>query len=248
LAHAQREQKRIIGLYKAGSATEQSKDKAVTAAKLAEARLALAMANMELAEINLSESMICSPIDGIITAKHIDQGNLIRAGDGIVTVADIRTVKIIVAVAEKYSEQINVGTPAKIKVDAFAEKVFDAKVYSIHPALDTQTHTIQVEIRLDNDELLLKPGMFARVTLITKRKDDVVVVGRDVILGGRINDKPYVYVVEKNVAHKRFVKLGITQAERIEITEGLREGQKLVVNGMNYLADRMAVEIVRSKN
>ncbi len=248
LADAQREQKRIIGLYKAGSATEQSKDKAVTAAKLAEARLALAMANMELAEINLSESMICSPIDGIITAKHIDQGNLIRAGDGIVTVADIRTVKIIVAVAEKYSEQINVGTPAKIKVDAFAEKVFDAKVYSIHPALDTQTHTIQVEIRLDNDELLLKPGMFARVTLITKRKDDVVVVGRDVILGGRINDKPYVYVVEKNVAHKRFVKLGITQAERIEITEGLREGQKLVVNGMNYLADRMAVEIVRSKN
>ncbi len=130
LADAQREQKRIIGLYKAGSATEQSKDKAVTAAKLAEARLALAMANMELAEINLSESMICSPIDGIITAKHIDQGNLIRAGDGIVTVADIRTVKIIVAVAEKYSEQINVGTPAKIKVDAFAEKVFDAKVYS----------------------------------------------------------------------------------------------------------------------
>jgi len=244
LADAEREKRRIVALYEGGSATEQSRDKAITAADLAEARLSLARSNLELAEINLRESTINSPIDGIVTVKHIDEGNLIRTGDRIVTVADMKTVKVIVAAAEKHGAEVTVGTPAKIKVDAFAEREFDAKVYSIHPALDAETHTIQIEIRLKNDELLLKPGMFARVTLITMSKDDVVVIGRDVVLGGKIGE-PYVYVVEDGISHKRFVDIGIRQADRYEITDGLRAQEKLVVNGMNYLTDQMRVKVVR---
>jgi len=259
LADAKREKNRIVALYEGGSATEQNRDKAITAADLATARLALARANLELAQISLRESTITSPIDGMVTAKHIDEGNLISVGDRIVTVVDMRTVKIIVAAAEKYSAEIRAGTPAKIGVDAFPGKVFDTKVYSIHPALDEQTRTVQAEIRLKNDELLLKPGMFARVTLITKRKDDVVVIPRDVVLGGKI-DKPYVYVVDSReseadkptkanaIAHKRFVEIGIKQAERYEITEGLKAGEALVVNGMNYLADGITVEVVQMKD
>jgi membrane fusion protein (multidrug efflux system) len=102
LADAEREKKRIVALYEGGSATQQSRDKAVTAAKLAAAREAFARANLELAQINLTESVIVSPIDGVVTAKHIDEGNLVSAGSRIVTVADIRTVKIIAAIAEKY--------------------------------------------------------------------------------------------------------------------------------------------------
>ena len=248
LTDAEREKKRIVALYEGGSATEQSRDKAVTAAELAAASLSLTKANLELAQINLRESMIVSPIDGIVTAKHIDEGNLIRSGDQIVTIADMRTVRVIVAATEKYGAQITVGMPAKIKVDAFAERTFDAGVHSIHPALDAQTHTIQVEIRLDNEALLLKPGMFARVTLITKSKDNVVVIPRDVVLGGKI-DKHYVYVVEGasagKIARKHFVEIGIKQADRYEITDGLKAGETLVVNGMNYLADGMDVEVVR---
>jgi RND family efflux transporter MFP subunit len=248
LADAEREKKRIIRLFEGGSATEQNKDKAVTAAKLAAARLNLAKANLELAQINLRESTIISPIDGIVTAKHIDEGNLIRAGDRIVTVAEMKTVKVIVAVAEKYSEKINVGMPAKIKVDALGERVFNAEVYSIYPALDEQTHTIQAEIRMDNDELLLKPGMFARVTLITKSKNDVIVIPRDVVLGGKI-DEPYVYVIEEagdqKIAHKQIATVGIVQADKCEIVKGLKAGEMLVVNGMNYLADGISVEVVR---
>ncbi len=241
---AEREKKRMVALYEGGSATEQAKDKAKTSAEMAAAKLSSAKANLELAEINLRESAIISPIDGIVTAKHIDVGNLINTGNRIVTLADIKTVKVVVAAAEKYSEQIFVGTPARIRVDALPEKVFTAKVHSIYPALDEQTHTIQIEIRMDNNELLLKPGMFARVTLITDHKDNVVVIPRDVVLGGKI-DEPYVYIVEDGTAHKRFVKIGIKQADKYEITDGLRQGEKLVVNGMHYLADAMKVEVVK---
>jgi RND family efflux transporter MFP subunit len=244
VADAEREKKRMLALYESGSATEQNRDKAVTAADLATASLNLARANLELAQINLRESTIISPIDGIVTAKHIDQGNLIAMGQRIVTVADMKTVKMIVPVAEKYAGQVAVGTHARITVDTFKDKQFDAKVYSVYPALDEHTHTMQVEIRLKNDELLLKPGMFARVTLITKRKEDVLVAARDVILGGKI-DKHYVYTVEDGIAHKRFVQVGITEAARCEIIDGLKAGETLVVNGMNYLQDGTKVEVVR---
>jgi len=244
LADAEREKKRIVSLHEGGSATQQSRDKSLTAAELAAARLNLAKANLELAGVNLRESTISSPIDGIITAKHVDEGNLIKTGDRIVTMADMKTVKVIVAAAEKYGGRIAVGTPVKIKVDAFPDRVFNAKVYSIYPALDAQTHTIQVEIRLDNEQLLLKPGMFTRVTLIIEQKDNVVVIPRDVLVGGKV-DEPYVYVVEDGIARKRVVKVGITHDDRSEITEGLKVGQKLVVNGMNYLTDGIRVEVVR---
>jgi multidrug efflux pump subunit AcrA (membrane-fusion protein) len=86
------------------------------------------------------------------------------------------------------------------------------------------------------------------VTLITQKKNDVVIIPRDVILGGKV-DKPYVYVVsEENddkVAHKRIVEIGIKQGDRYEITEGLKAGQTLVVNGMNFLMDGIGVRIVR---
>jgi len=248
LADTEREKKRVIALYESGSATEQSRDKAVTAAELAAASLELAKANLELAKLNLRESTIVSPINGIVTAKHIDEGNMVRVGDKIVTIADMETVKIIVAVAERYGAEISVGMPAIIRVDTFADRQFDAKVYSIHPALDAQTHTLQVEIHLKNEELLLKPGMFARVTLVTKQKTDVVVIPRDVILGGKI-DEHYVYVVEEasdeKIARKRFIEIGIKQADRYEVTEGLKADETLVVNGMNFLIDGTGVEIVR---
>jgi multidrug efflux pump subunit AcrA (membrane-fusion protein) len=86
--------------------------------------------------------------------------------------------------------------------------------------------------------------MFARVALITERKDNVVVIPRDVILGGKV-DRYYVYVAEGGIAHKRFVTLGITEAAKCEITDGLKPGETLVVNGMNFLADGIGVEVVR---
>ncbi|MFC1675712.1 efflux RND transporter periplasmic adaptor subunit [Planctomycetota bacterium] len=244
LADADREMKRMVSLYENGSTTEQSKDKAVTAAELASASLELARANLELAQIDLRESTVVSPIDGVITARHIDCGNLVNAGQKIVTIAEVNTVKIVVSAAEKYAGHIIAGTEAEIKVDAYPEKFFKAQVYSVYPALDEHAHTIPVEIRLDNSEMLLKPGMFARVTLITERKEDAVVIARDVVLGGRIDDH-YVYVIEKGLAYKRIVKVGIKQNDRYEITEGLKAGETLVVNGMHYLEDKAKVEIVR---
>jgi len=244
LAEAQREGKRIVGLFGSGSATEQARDQAVTASELAAAGLSLAKANLELAQVNLRESTITSPIDGVVTARCIDEGNLVAQGQRIVSLADIKTVRVLVAAPERYSAQICQDMPVKIAVDAFDDRVFKAKVYCVYPALDEQTHTLRVEIRLENGDLLLRPGMFARVKLVLNSKDEAVVIARDVILGGKI-DAPYVYVAQDGHARKRIVGIGLIDGPRCEITDGLRPGESLIVNGMHHLADGAAVEIVR---
>ncbi len=244
LAEAQRESKRIVGLFEAGSATEQARDQAVTASELAAAGLNLAMANLELAKINLRESTIVCPIDGFVTTRYIDEGNLVAQGQRIVSLADIKTVKVLAAVPERYSPQICQGMAVKIAVDAFKDRVFETEVYCIYPALDEQTHTIRLEIRLRNGDLLLRPGMFARVKLVLNRRDTAVVIARDVILGGKI-DSPYVFVAENGCAKKRIVEIGLTDGPQCEIVSGLQSGESLVVNGMHHLADGTAVEVVR---
>jgi membrane fusion protein (multidrug efflux system) len=244
LAEAQRERQRVVGLFEKGSLAEQARDQAVTAEELAAAGLSLAEARLELARISLRESVIRSPLDGIITAKHIDEGNLVAQGQRIVSLADLKTVKVLVAVPERYSPQIRQGLPVRIAVDAFPQRTFETQVYCIHPTLDEPTGTLRVEIRLPNGDRLLRPGMFARVTLILERRANVVVVPRDVILGGQL-DEPYVYVVEAGRARKRPVTLGLTQDARSEITAGLRSGESLVINGMHYLADGLSAEVVR---
>ena len=244
LEEAEREKKRLVGLFEKGSAPGQAKDQAVTAAELATAALNLAKANLELARVNLRESTIVSAIDGVVTARHVDEGNLVAPGQRIVSLAEIETVKVLVAVPERYGGQIRQGMPARIAVDAFKDRTFEAEVYSVYPALDEQTHTIRVEIRLANDELPLRPGMYARVALVLDHRDNAVVVPRDVIMGGKI-DPPYVYVVAEGVASKRFVEIGLKEGARYEVTSGLQPGENLVINGMHYLTDGIAVEVVR---
>jgi membrane fusion protein (multidrug efflux system) len=244
VADANREARRLEALLKGGSATEQNRDKAITAMQMAEARLNSARANLEMADINLRESSIRSPIDGVITAKHVDAGNLINVGQAIVTVADMKMVKIVVAASERYSGKIQAGMKVKVRMESLGEREFEAEVYSVYPSLDEQTHSIQAEIRLNNEKLQFRPGMFVGVKLILQHKKDAVVVPRDVVLGGKV-DEPYVYLVEDGVAHKRIVKTGITEGAKIEIIEGLKAGESLVVNGMNYLIDGTKVEVVR---
>lgn len=244
LAEAQRERNRVVGLFEKGSVPEQQRDQAVTAAELAEAGMTLARANLELAQVNLRESTITSPIDGVVTDKHIDEGNFVAPGQRIVSLADIRTVKVLTAAPERYGAQLRPGMPARINVDAFRDCTFEAEIYSVYPALDEQTHTLRVEIRLQNDKQMLRPGMFARITLVLDRRDNTVIVPRDVVLGGQI-DRPYVYVVEAGVARKRLVEIGLTEGDRCEITAGLQPGENLTVSGMHYLADGVRTDVVR---
>ncbi len=242
-ADAEREKNRMNSLFEGGSATAQMRDKAATAAETSQARLKAAQATQELAAINLRESVLRSPMDGVVTKRHIDEGNLVGVGQPVVTIADVAEVKVIVSVSERYAGLIREGLPCRLMVDAYPGRVFEASVKSVYPALDAGTRSLQAEIRLGNSGTELKPGMFARVELVTAQKKDVVVAPIDSVMGGKVSDA-FVYVVKDSVAHKKVVQRGIVQGDRLEITSGLDEGEQLVVNGMTYLKENIKVEVV----
>ena len=251
LEDARKEKVRWVNLSKKGFASEQKADKAVAnydralaANALAKARVKEAQAALDLAKIQFNESTIFSPITGVVTHKHIDEGNMVDKKTPIVTVEDIEMVKIKVGVPERYLKMIKPGmTPASIKVDAFPEKKFQAEVVTIYPWVDKQTRTLQVELRVVNDENLLKPGMFARVFFTLAHKDNTLVVHRDTVLGQEGGER-YVYIVNSMKAHRMPVELGLKQGARVEVVKGLKAGDRLVTNGMNYLREGYEVEIV----
>jgi membrane fusion protein (multidrug efflux system) len=242
-ADAEREKKRMTSLFDGGSVTAQMRDKAATAAEMAQARLKAAQATQELSAINLRESVLRSPMDGVVTKRHIDEGNLVGVGQPVVSIADVAEMKVIVSISEKYAGMIREGLPCRLMVDAYPGKVFSASVKSVYPALDAGTRSLQAEIRLDNAGMELKPGMFARVELVAAQKKDVVVIGKDAVMGGKVSEA-FVYVVKDNTAHKKLVERGVIQGDMVEITSGLDEGEQLVVNGMTYLKENIKVEVV----
>ncbi|OGP53057.1 MAG: hypothetical protein A2Y65_07600 [Deltaproteobacteria bacterium RBG_13_52_11] len=222
----------------------QQYEKMKTAYTQAQAGYQAAQANLDLAKIQYRESTIVSPLTGVVTQKHIDEGNIVHTDTPIVTIEDIQTVKVVAGVPERYLKNIRSGkTPATIKVDAFPERDFPATVERVYPAVDLMTRTLQVEITIANKENLLGPGMFARVFFALAHKDNTVVVHRDTVLGSEGGER-YVYVVAVRQSHRVPVKLGLQQGDLVEVLEGLKQGDQLVTNGMNYLQEGAEVEII----
>ena len=254
LEDARKEKDRWVNLSRKGFASEQKADKAVadydraSAAKaLAEARVREAQAVLDLTGIQFRESTIISPITGVVIQKHIDEGNMIDTKTPIVTIEDTQIVKVVVGVPERYLKRIKPKiTHASIRVDAFPGRDFPATVANIYPSVDQQTRTLYVELKIPNQKNLLKPGMFARVFFTLAHKNETVVVHRDVVLGYEGGER-YVYLVNNLKAHKVPVKLGLNQGALVEVVEGLKLGDKLVINGMNYLREGYEVEIIEGE-
>ena len=115
---------------------------------------------------NLKENtQLISPIDGIVTARNYDNGDMYSAGKPLLTVQKIVPVKLMIHVSEGFYTQVKEGMPVKIHLDVYKDETFTGKVSLIYPTIDAATRTFPVEITLDNKDMRVRPGMFARVTI-----------------------------------------------------------------------------------
>ncbi|MFP4057475.1 MAG: efflux RND transporter periplasmic adaptor subunit [Candidatus Brocadiia bacterium] len=208
------------------------------AAKVDQARAAL-----HQAQIHLDESSIEAPIGGVVARKNLDEGNMVAPGVSIVTLVEVRTVKVLVGVNERDVALVEKGqTRATVRTDAYPQEVFRGTVHKVSPVADERTRTVEVEIHVPNPQRRLKPGMFARVELVLEQRQGVPVVPRDAVL--RHEGELYAFVVEGGKARRRPVELGIDAGEEAEVTSGLEAGEKLVVRGQRRLEDGTEVRVV----
>jgi RND family efflux transporter MFP subunit len=244
LAEAEREKKRMVALHEGGSATEQNKDKAVTAADLAAAQLKQAQAAIDMAKVNVDKATIETPVTGVVSKKYVDEGNMVGPSAPLVRIVQMDTLKVLGGVSERYLPKLVPGkTTVQIKTDAYPEDEFEGTVYRVGVAVDAVTRTGEVEIRVPNTDGKLKPGMFARMTIAVSQRENAVVVPDSSLI--RTGEETYVFVVNNGKTHRCKVKLGLSQGQFQEVLEGVSAGDMVVTHGQTQLKDGQIVEVVQ---
>ena len=191
----------------------------------------------------LENTTLVSPISGVVTARNYDVGDM-AAGMPIFVVQRINPVKIMISVSESLYTYVKKGMAVEVELDALPEQKFSAKVSRITPSIDASTRTFPVELTLANDKELVKPGMYARVTMNYGTRKNIVVPDVAVVKQlGSGNRYIYVYNQDGTVAYKK-VELGRRFGDKYEILSGIADGDVVVTSGQVALKDGIAVERV----
>ncbi|MBP9806238.1 MAG: efflux RND transporter periplasmic adaptor subunit [Candidatus Accumulibacter sp.] len=176
-----------------------------------------------------------SPVSGIVTEKKAVQGMRFMPGEVLYQVADLSTVWVIADVFEQDIGLVKSGARAKVMINAYPDKKFEGTITYVYPTLNAQTRTVPVRVELANPGLLLKPSMFARVELPVAGKAAVVTVPVSAVIDSGTRQIVLVQLKEGRF-EPREVKLGARSENHVEVRDGVREGEEVVVTA-NFLID-----------
>jgi Cu(I)/Ag(I) efflux system membrane fusion protein len=176
-----------------------------------------------------------SPVSGVVIEKKALQGMRFAPGETLYQVADLSSVWLLADVAEQDIGSVHAGSQAKLRLDAYPGKLFEGKVDYVYPTLQAETRSVQVRVVLANPGGLLKPAMYAQVELPADGREPVLTVPTSAVMDSGTRQVVLVQVAEGKF-EPRTVKLGQRGGDRVAVLEGLKEGEKVVVNG-NFLID-----------
>ena len=222
---------RIKELYAVGGVSKAEFDNAKMSLEVAETQYNNIMENTQL----------LSPIDGIVTARNYDNGDL-YSGAAILTVEQIRPVKLLVNVSENYYSKVEKGDKATITLDALPGEAFTATVSLKYPTINASTHTFPVELSLPNKEEKVRPGMFARAQINFGTEDRVVVPDVAVVKQPGSGER-FVYVYENGKVSYVKVDLGQRLGDAYELLGGIADGATVVIAGQSRLFDGAEVRV-----
>ncbi len=223
---------RVKKVYKAGGVSEQT---------LRQAEAGYLVAKEALNNLS-SHVKLHSPIDGVVTQKYEEEGNLFTQMP-ILEIMQIDRLKVKVSISEQYFTSVRVGTSVSISVDLYSGETFPASVSLIYPAIDPATRTFTAEVTIPNGNARLRPGMFARCTI--NMGDKTAVIVPDVAVQKQIGtNERFVYVIEGGTAHRRSVKSGRLMGDRMDILSGLRAGERVATTSFSRLGDGTQVTVI----
>ncbi len=226
---------RANSLARSGNVTERARDEASTNAETTRAAL-------ELARVRLDKHTIRAPFDGIAGIRKVSPGAYVEAGAAIVNLEKIDTLKIDFKLPELYLAQVRTGQTVELSVDALPGRTFIGTIYAIDPHIDVNGRALNIRARLETPDLVLRPGLFARIRVKGQVKRNVLVVPEAAIVP-RGGDK-IVYLVRDGQAVEVKVTLGSRSTGLVEILDGLSEEAMVVTAGQQKLKDGSPVEIV----
>jgi membrane fusion protein (multidrug efflux system) len=235
LAYANRERARQLS--KTGNVTERAQDEAV-------ANLETSRAALELANVRLSKHYIKAPFAGMVGLRKVSVGAYVSVGSPIVNLEKIDVLKVNFKLPEMVLADISIGQKVDVEVDALPGRTFSAEIYAIDPQVDVNGRALQIRARMDNPDLVLRPGLFARILVKGRTTREVVSVPESAIVprGGDM----YVYQVQDGKAVEAKVTLGQRGDGMVQITSGLSPNAVVVVAGQLKLRNGAVVEVVQA--
>jgi membrane fusion protein (multidrug efflux system) len=201
-----------------------------------------AQAQVRQAELRLERSVIEAPISGVALSREIEPGEVVSPGAAITEIYRVDRLKAVAGVPENDIAAFRVGGEATIEVDAFPGRIFEGRIHLIGPAARGPSRTFPTEVAIDNPNGELKPGMIARVALVKRKLDGVIVLERDVLQDRDAG--PVAIVAMGDVASVRELTLGASEGNRVVVEKGLEPGELLVVTGQRGLIDGQPIEVV----
>ena len=244
-AAAQRDETRVrleraTALRRTGAGTEaQVADLSAQLATL-ESAIASAGARRKAAEARLDDLTIRAPFAGRLGSRAVSVGAYVSPGTRITTLDDLSRVRLDFSVPENILATLKVGRTVRALSAAFGERMFEGRVTLIDPRIDPVTRTAKLTAEFPNPDEALKPGMFLAVALEVTNKPNAVVVPEEAIVGEGLRHLLFVVKDDKTI-DRRVVRIGQRQSTVVEILDGVKPGETIVVRGVQRVRPGMTV-------
>ena len=213
---------------------------------LANAAIAQANASLKLAVIKQQEEAISAPADGTLISRDVEVGDIVQPGKELMALAANGQTQIAVLLDEKNIAKISLNQPALVSADAFADQRFNAVVSYINPGIDATRGSVEIKLLIDSPPAYLRQDMTVSVDIITAHRANALMIP-SATLHDASSNAPWVMVVRNRHAERQSVKLGLRGDNQVEVLEGLKTGEALILATVGTIKANQRVRIYNSE-
>ncbi len=249
---------RIQQLRGRGVVSQQEFDQAEANLRIAEARYESAReevrsllaqleqlrARVASARRDLEKTVIRSPLSGAVAARHVSLGEFLRRNDRVVTVVKVDPLRLRADIPERYAGKIAIGRRVTFSVDALPDETFSGTIVRVSPSARSETRSLTIEVEVRNPRGELRPGYFARAQLVVEPGVRTLLIPARAVTSSLGVTK--VFVLEGDRARERMITTGQRVDAEIEVRDGLRPGERVILSNLDRLSDGARVRVARS--
>lgn len=211
----------------------------------AQDQLQQAQISYQQAQSGLSNTVVLSPMTGLVSALNVKEGQIAASGQPAVTIVNMDTVYIRINVVENVVNSLQEGQEVQLSVPAAYEGYVDSVIDYVSPSADPMSRLYEVRVYVDNDQYGIRSGMTGSVKLNLEKEEGVVIVPSDAVIDKE--GSQVVFVVQEDKAIEKVVETGLDTGELVQIVSGLSEGEMVIIEGQQYVSDGVTVKVVRGE-
>jgi multidrug efflux pump subunit AcrA (membrane-fusion protein) len=209
-----------------------------------EKQLSKAKSDLEYARNMYQTIPVVCPMSGLITNRRLDKGSQVSEKDIILTITDMSSLVVKAEVNEKYFEAVKQGKKIEVILSAYLNDTLTGKISLVYPQIDASTRSVKFDIKLLDFKKTLLPGMMASIKIPVSTIENALWVPEHAVLTSP-NNENFVFVIDKDsTAHRKTVQTGFVSGKKLQITQGIKEKDAVVISGQEMLKDSMKVKII----